>query len=71
MKAQRCRKRDGSNRRSSDCGLSSPQHWPQLRDDENPSKRIGKEMEYLDDLIEDDVKMLTPKDHAGSHKRKL
>jgi hypothetical protein len=71
MKAQRGRKRDGPNRRSSECGLKSHSYWPGLQDPENPPKGIGQEMEYLDDLIEDDVKMLTPKDHAGSHKPKL
>jgi hypothetical protein len=67
MKAQRGRKRDVPNRRSSECSLISRSHLPGLQDPENPSKGIGQEMEYLDDLIEDDVKMLTPKDHAGSH----
>jgi hypothetical protein len=41
MKAQRGRKRDGPNRRSSEGDLNIPKHWPGLPDNENPSKGIG------------------------------
>jgi hypothetical protein len=65
------RKIDSRQRRGSDGGLSSPVHWPRLRDHDNRWKGFVEEMEYLDDLIEDDVKKLTPKDSPMSPNRKL